>query len=131
MTSTEDIMTFLNQVQEAREREKETELRTRAEERKEDMQKILEIISSGVKQEVNSLVKPLEERLANQEKVKQDMSRQLKTIMKELEVLNDDVGKQEFPHLPDISGQVYTPNERLATPRLECEEEDRRNSSDL
>ena len=42
-------MTFLKKNQEAREKEKEEELKTRAKERKEDMQNISEMITHGVK----------------------------------------------------------------------------------
>ena len=59
MTTNQDIMAFLKRDQEAREKEKEEDIIARAIERKEDMKKILEMITIGVKTEINSVLKPL------------------------------------------------------------------------
>ena len=59
MTTNQDIMAFLKRDQEAREKEKEEDIIARAIERKEDMKKILEMITIGVKNEINSVLKPL------------------------------------------------------------------------
>ena len=80
------------------------------------MQKILEMISIGVQREVNSVMKPLEERLGKHEKANMEMSRQFITIKEELEALKKVMNRQEFPPLPEHgehggarSGQVVTP----------------------
>ena len=59
-TSNQDILAFLKSSQEALAREKEDDKRTRASERQEDREKILEIIQTGVKNEVKSAIKELE-----------------------------------------------------------------------
>ena len=74
------------------------------------------------------MVRPLEERLAKQEKVNEDMGRQPKTLLEELEILRENAGRQDFPPLPVHSGQVHQHNETLATPRLEGAVEDKRES---
>ena len=52
MTTNQDIMTFLQASQAAREKEKEEDKRMRAEERKEDMRQIFLMIEKGIKTEV-------------------------------------------------------------------------------
>ena len=101
MTTNQDIMAYLKKSQEAREKEKEEDLKARAVERKEDMQKILEMIAVGVKREVNSMLKPLEEKLDSQEKVNLEMATQIITMKEELEALRQVVHRQEFPSLSD------------------------------
>ena len=101
MTTNQDIMAFLKKAEEAREKEKEEDLIARAQERKEDMQKIADMITTGVKNEVNRVLKPLEERLAEQEAINTDMGRQLNKVMGELEALRRgaSVYGQDFPLL--------------------------------
>ena len=62
-------------------------MKARAAERKEDMQKILEMIAMGVKREVTIVLKPLDERLEQQEKANLDMARQFINIKEQLEAL--------------------------------------------
>ena len=105
-------MAYLKKSQEDRAREKEEDSKVREIERKEDMQKILEMIAIGVQKEVKSVMKPLEERLDMQEKTNMEMSRQFITIKEELEALKKVMNGQEFPSLPSAnSGPVF--------PRLE------------
>ena len=100
MTSNQDIMLFLKNNEENREKEKQEDMKARAAERKEDMQKILEMIAMGVKREVTSVLKPLEERLEQQEKANLDMARQFIIIKEQLEALKKVGRKEEFPPLP-------------------------------
>jgi hypothetical protein len=116
MTTNQDIMGFLKKTQEDREKEKEEDRKAREIERKEDMQKILEMISIGVQKEVNSVLRPLEERLGIQEKANMEMSRQFISIKEELDALKKVMNRQEFPSLPEHgehggarSGKVVTP----------------------
>ena len=66
------------------------------------MQNIMELITIGVKKELSSVLRPLEERLEEQEKVNTDMARQFNTLKAEFEALKD---RQEFPPLPEHRGQ--------------------------
>ena len=62
-----DILEFLKADQETKAREKESDKKIRAQERKEDLDHILTLITTGVKAEVEAVIKPLEERLQHQE----------------------------------------------------------------
>ena len=62
-TSNQDILAFLRDDKDSRAYEKEEEKRARTREREEDMQKISVMISTGVQEEVNAALKPVEDRL--------------------------------------------------------------------
>ena len=68
MTSNSDILAFLQAAQDANAKEKEEDKLIRAQERQEDMEHILAMIQRGVQKEVRAAIKPIEERLAVQEK---------------------------------------------------------------
>ena len=119
MTTNQDIMAFLKKTEEDREREKEEDSKAREIERKEDMQRILEIISIVVQKVVNSVLKPLEERLVIQEKANMGMSRQFNTIKEELQALKNGINRQEFPPLPEHSEHgVARSGQAVVTPRV-------------
>ena len=60
------------------------------------------MILVGIQEEVTALLKPFHDRVKIQEKVVEDMTEQLTTIMKELDVLRATVRYQsEDPALPD------------------------------
>ena len=59
MPTNQDILAFLKAEKEQREKEKDEEKATRQRERQEDMAKLAEMIKDGVKEEVQSALKPL------------------------------------------------------------------------
>ena len=100
MTSIEDILSFLKADKDERGREKEEDKIERANERAEDMRKIEELIKVGVKEEVNTILKPLQDRLDKQEKVVEEMTMQVSVILKEMETLKTSASnKPDFPTL--------------------------------
>ena len=97
MTSNQDILAFLKSNQEKLAREKEDDRRIRASERQEDREKILELIKTGVKNEVKSAIKELELKLEQQEKVNKDLAMELESMAREMEVLRNTVKSQSTP----------------------------------
>ena len=87
MTSNNDILAFLKSEKEAREKEKEEEKAARSKERQEDMAKMANLIRDGVREEVKAAVKEVDERLVAQEKISQDLGKQIQSIMSELTTL--------------------------------------------
>ena len=87
MTSNMDILSFLKAEQETRAKEKEEERHLRAEERQEDRKHILEMIKTGVQIEVKAAIQPVEDRLELQEKVNQELHKQLPSLVREMELL--------------------------------------------
>ena len=59
MTSNQDILAFLQAAQEAHAKEKNEDKETRARERQEDRDSILEMIKTGVQREVKAAVKEI------------------------------------------------------------------------
>ena len=109
MTSNQDILSFLKADKESREKEKEQERAIRLREREEDMSKISQMIKDGVKNEVQAALKPMEDRLSEQEKVTGDMGAQIGELLGEIEALKCEVkAAQEFPPLPKTSGLAGT-----------------------
>ena len=91
-------MAFLRADREERSREKLMEQEARDKERAEDMEKIQQMIIYGVKEEIKSVLQPLQDRLDSQDRVVKVMTRQFDSIMKEVEVLR--VGVREEDYLP-------------------------------
>ena len=87
MTSIQDILSFLKSDKDDRAREKEEDRKERENARAEDMRKIGEMIKSGVKEEVSTVLKPLQDRLDRQEKVVEELTMQLTSFTKEMETL--------------------------------------------
>ena len=87
MTTNQDILSFLRVDKESREKEKEQEKLSRAKERDEDMAKIADMIRSGVREEVDSAIQPVTDRLIVQEKVTEGLGNQITTLMREMETL--------------------------------------------
>ena len=129
MTTNLDILAFLQAAQEDRAKEKEEDKVTRAKERKEDMEHILSMIQRGVQKEVRAAINPIEERLAVQEKVNRELTVQLNTVLKDMEVLKGKVkpkqnihpSYQDFPQLSlePRKQQVMQENWGGARPRSE------------
>ena len=120
MTTNQDILSFLKADKEARDKEREQERASRLKEREEDMEKISEMIKVGVKNEVQAALKPMDDRLSEQEKVTEVMGSQIAKLLGEIETLRSDVKTdQEFPSLPQPvaggmagcakMGELYTP----------------------
>ena len=86
MTSNQDILAFLKSNQEALAQEKEDDRRSRAIERQEDREKILEMIKLGVKNEIKAATRDLELKLEQQEKINKDLAKELECMAKEMEV---------------------------------------------
>ena len=99
-----DILSFLkdSQASQAREREEDKELRVK--ERQEDMEYILAMIQKGVQKEVRAAIQPVEERLKAQEKVNEDLFKQLESAVKEIDMLRLKVQQESraFPALQDL-----------------------------
>ena len=106
MTSYQDILAFLQADQEARAKEKDEDKETRARERQEDRENILAMIKTGVQKEVKAAIKDVEERLGQQEKVNEELTMQLSSLVENMEAIQESVrGQQAFPALP---GPRYT-----------------------
>ena len=106
MTNYQDILAFLKADQVARAREKEEEKEIRARERQEDMAHILSFLKMGVEKEVKSAIQETEQRLEEQEKINEELANQLKTVIKDMEVLRAVVRDQQaFPALSEPGGQ--------------------------
>ena len=100
MTSIQDILSFLKADKDDRAREKEEDRKERENARAEDMRKIGEMIKSGVKEEVYTVLKPLQDRLDKQEKVVEELTMQLASVMKEMDTVQASVSsRHEFPNL--------------------------------
>ena len=84
MTTTLDIMAFLKADKEARIREHQENKEIRAQERAEDMKNIVLVIKSGVKEEVNSVIKPIQDKIEEQERTVENLTMQLSNIMMEV-----------------------------------------------
>jgi hypothetical protein len=83
-----------------RAREKEEDRIERANARAEDMRKIEEMIITGVKEEVFAVLKPLQDSIDKQERVVEELTNQLTSVMKEMETLKASVNSNsEFPIL--------------------------------
>ena len=101
MSTNQDILAFLREEKEAREKEKESEKQTRAKERAEDMTKIAEMIRAGVRDEVQTCIKPVENRLAAQEGALEVLGKQVRTLMSEISALKEEVQQiRDFPAIP-------------------------------
>ena len=93
------------------------------------MEHILSMIQRGVQKEVRAAINPIEERLAVQEKVNQELTVQLNTVLKDMEVLKGKVkpkqnihpSHQDFPQLSlePRKQQVMQENWGGARPRSE------------
>ena len=113
-------MPFSERDKTPREKEKAEEKETRAKERKEDRENILEMIKSGIQREVKNVIKEVEERLLQQEKINQNLTNQLKTVLKDMEILKTSVRDQEdYPALPvpkvavSIGGGLFWRRKRM------------------
>ena len=105
MTTNQDILAFLKAEKEQREKEKEEEKATRQRERQEDMAKLADMIKDGVKEEVQSALKPLEDRIVGQEKRSEGLSGQVVQLLEDMEALKSQVKvAKEFPALPQPTG---------------------------
>ena len=115
MTSIQDILSFLKADKDDRAKEKEEDKMEMANARAEDMRKIEEMIKSGVKEEVYSLLNPLQDRLDKQEKVVEELTMQLTSVLKEMETLKAAVSNNiEFPTLQhSASSQLSQTVEQL------------------
>ena len=109
-----DILSFLKEDKEAKAKEQEEEKEARVIERAEDMRKIEEIILNGVKEEVKAILKPYEDRLTAQEKAVENITMQLFSITKELEVLKASTSPIEKHHQHLRQGQVAQIKEVLS-----------------
>ena len=112
MTTNQDILSFLRVDKEAREKEKQQEKEARCKERQEDMEKIADMIKTGVSEEVRSAIQPVEDRLARQEKETEGLGQQICTLMKEMEELkSESKNRQETPNPvsvePTIALETY------------------------
>ena len=103
MTSIQDIMTFLKAEKEARAKEKQEDRAEIIKEREEDMGRILEMIKSGVEEEVKAVLKPFQERLGKQENAVKDLTEQLSIIMREMDTMKSAASCQGEPH----AGNIY------------------------
>ena len=107
-------MKFLTADKEARARENQEDKEERAKQRAEDLKQIKLMIQSGVQEEVNAALKPFQERNDQQDKIVEDMTKQLSSIMMEIRILKDSAATcQQFPVL----------NQKSASPTVHQEAE--------
>ena len=102
MTSIQDIMSFLTADKEARARENQEDKEERAKQRVEDLKQIEMMINNGVQEEVQAALKPFQERIDQQDRVVEDMTKQLSSIMMEMNILKNSAAKgyqEDFPAL--------------------------------
>ena len=82
----------------------------RAQEREKDKEEIRNMISDGVKIEVEKTVKPFQEKQALVEKAQDDLMQQFKEMVEEVKVIKNQVhtsgSNQDFPPLPQPNSQV-------------------------
>ena len=109
MTSNLDILSFLKADQDARAKEKEEDKELRAKEREEDREHILAMIKIGVEKEVKAAIKPVEDRLEQQEKVNQELYQKINSLIRQIEGMKEDVHLQQeaFPALPEPQVQQH------------------------
>ena len=102
MASNQDILAFLKADQETRSKEKEEEKEARSKERQEEMDKISDMVRTGVKEEVKTAIQPVEDRLELQEKVTEGLGMQFNSLLKEMQALKEAVKtKEKIPDRPD------------------------------
>ena len=126
MTTNKDIIAFLQAAQEANAKEKEEDKVTRAQERQEDMEHILAMIQRGVQKEVRAAIRPIEERLEVQEKVNQELTIQLNSALKDMELLQSKMkppenihpSQKEYPQLIMEPGKQHVMQEKWGGARL-------------
>ena len=105
MATNQDILSFLKAEKESRVKEKLEEKAAREKEREQDLAKISEMIKAGVKDEVQTALKPIEERLTEQEKVTEGLGGQIVELLSHFEAFKGQVKTSlEFPALPPSSG---------------------------
>ena len=95
-------MTFLTAEKEVRAKEKQEDRAERMKQREEDMGRILQMIKSGVEEEVKAVLKPFQERLVEQENAVKDLTEQLSIIMKEVETMKSASSSQGDPPAGNI-----------------------------
>ena len=103
MTTNQEILSFLQEDQEARAAEKEQERITRAKERKEDREHFLSLITTLVDKKVKAALEPIEKKLGQQEKVNKELNSKIQALVKEVEDLKQELKSQQqaFPQLPE------------------------------
>ena len=105
MTTNQDILVILKAAQDTRVKEKEEDKEIRAQERKEDMKMILDMIKQGVEKEVKAAIQEVNLRLEEQEKLNQALTTQVNTLVNEMRHLKGAVKDHEaFPALPKPQG---------------------------
>ena len=87
VTTNLDILAFLQAAQKDHAKEKGEDKVTRAKERQEDMEHILSISQRGLQKEVRAAINPIEERLVVQKQVNQELTEQLNSVLKDMELL--------------------------------------------
>ena len=100
-------MSFLKADKEARALETKEDREERVKQRAEDLKQIEMMIKVGVQEEVNAALKPLQDRLGEQERTVEDLTMQLSSIMREVTSLKATAAvcsQAEYP-APGIRGK--------------------------
>ena len=81
----------------------------RAQEREKDKAELKLLIQEGVKQEVSSLIKPIEDRVTNAEKAQVNLSEQFKVVSNELNNLKEQLKSRhsDDPHVHNIDHTTF------------------------
>ena len=111
-------MSFLKADKEARALETKEDREERVKQRAEDLKHIEMMIKIGVNKEVNAALKPLQDRLGEQERTVEDLTMQLSSIMKEVTSLKATAtvcSQAEYPALqqPRLDNQQQIVNQGL------------------
>ena len=93
----------------------------RASEKKEFMKQIADMITSGIKREVDQTLQPLQDKLMRQEQLNLDLTRQFNHIKSELEALKKVLNKQKALEISNIeqdntNNVLYHTSQRCCTP---------------
>ena len=112
MTSNDDLMKYLQSMEEKRAKEREADRKEmkemRIREREEDMDEIKKIINSSIGEKVKEAVAPFEEKTETVVKVQDEMKQQMNSFMNQMKDLQERVSKVDAGSYPPAvdSGSV-------------------------
>ena len=92
MASNDDLMSFLKQMEEKREKEKEELAEVRKRERQEDRAEMIKLMETCIGEKVNELIEPYKERTERIEKGQSDMKEQVDILMGQMKSVNEILG---------------------------------------
>ena len=94
MTSNEDLMGFLQKMEEKRTKEQEELAEMRKKERQEDREEMVKLMDNCLGEKVLEAMAPFKERTEKVEKVQLEMKEQVSLLMDEMRSVNEKLGKE-------------------------------------